>query len=272
MRSTNGTIGGTFSPAIPTPSNPGDPTLPHVDQHAMAFVKLPSTGKVRLYLGNDGGLWRTDDAEAATVSWQNLNQSSPAASGLTLTQFYPNVSVNPSNQNIAYGGAQDNGSQVFQKDVNGLNWTNNVCGDGGQTAVDFQVPTSVYVACQGESLFFSPTGGTDPNSFAFVANTIEPNGTDNVDFIAPIATDPSTAGRVYFGTDHVYQSSDNGSNFTAISGVLPTRTGNYLTALGVSPNKPDVLYAGANGGGVFVTTNATSTSPSFAEVGVNQVP
>src|SRR3989454_282777 len=280
MRSTNGTIGGTFSPAIPTPSNPGDPTLPHVDQHAMAFVKLPSTGKVRLYLSNDGGLWRTDDAEAPTVSWQNLNQSSPAASGLTLTQFYPNVSVNPSNQNIAYGGAQDNGSQVFQGVPNWMD--NQQCGDGGQTAVDFQVPTSVYVDCQGISLSFSPTGGTDPNSYAPVGNGIDPNGTDNVDFIAPIATDPSTAGRVYFGTDHVYQSSDNGTNFTAISGALAAtfNTSNgpvhfALTALAVSPLTPSntsVVYAGAEDGEVFVATNVTAGSASFAAVGVNQLP
>ncbi len=262
MRSTNGTSGGTFSPAIPTTNSPGDPALPHVDQHAMAFVKLP-TNKVRLYLGNDGGLWRTDDAEAGIVTWTNLNQN------LTLTQFYPNVSPNPSNPAIAYGGAQDNGSQVFQGTPN---WTNTVCGDGGQTAVDFQVPTSVYVACQGESLFFSPSGGTDPNSFAFVANTIDPNGTDNVDFIAPIATDPSTAGRVYFGTDHVYQSSDNGSTFTAISGVLPISPF-ALTVLAVSPKNPAVMYAGAEDGDVFISTNVGAGTANFGSVGgQNQLP
>src|SRR5882762_3755718 len=247
--------GATWSPAIPTTS--GDPTLPHVDQHALSFFKLP-TGKVRLYLGNDGGLWRTDDAEAPTVTWMNLNQN------LTLTQFYPNLSVNPSNLTIAFGGAQDNGSQIFQGNPN---WTNDGhCGDGGQTAVDFQVPTSVYITCQLISLFFSPSGGTDPTSYVRIGSGINPNGTDSVDFIPPIATDPSTPGRIYFGTDHVYQSSDNGTTFTAISGVLPTRAGNYLTAFGVSPNKPAVVYAGANGGDIFVATNVAPGSASFFQV------
>ena len=262
MRSTNGTSGGAFSPAIPTSPGGGDPTLPHVDQHAMAFVKPTSgtfAGKVRLYLGNDGGLWRTDDAEAPTVTWNNLNQN------LTLTQFYPSLSVNPSNPTIAFGGAQDNGSQIFQGNPGWIG--DGHCGDGGQTAVDFQIPTSVYITCQNIRLFFSSTGGTDPASYVPIGAGIDPNGTDAVDFIPPIATDPSTPGRVYFGTDHVYQSSDNGSSFTAISGALPTRAGNYLTAFGVSPNNPAVVYAGANGGDLFVATNVSAGSAAFSQVG-----
>ena len=255
MRSTNG--GATWSPAIPTPTGPGDPTVPHVDEHAMAFVKLPS-GTMRLYLGNDGGLWRTDDAEASTVTWTNLNQN------LTLTQFYPNLSVNPSNPAIAYGGAQDNGSQVFQGHPNWIG--NGSCGDGGQTAVDFQIPTSVYITCQFIAILFSPTGGTDPTSYIFVGDGIDPTGTDAVDFIPPIATDPSTPGRVYFGTDHVYQSNGNGNTFTAISGALPTGEENYLTAFGISPNNPAVVYAGANGGDIFVATNVAAGSATFSQV------
>lgn len=255
MRTTNG--GGTWNAAVPAPTGPGDSTLPHVDEHAMAFVKLPS-GTLRLYLGNDGGLWRTDDAEAATVTWTNLNQN------LTLTQFYPNLSVNPSNPTIAYGGAQDNGSQVFQGNPN---WTDNRnCGDGGQTAVDFQIPTSVYITCQFIAVLFSPTGGTDPTSYIFVGNGIDPTGNDAVDFIPPIATDPSTPGRVYFGTDHVYQSNDSGNAFTAISGALPTGEDNYLTAFGVSPNNPAVVYAGANNGDIFVATNVAAGSATFSPV------
>ena len=261
VRTVNGA--GSWDSVIPN-LPPGSAGLPHVDNHAMAFVKLPA-GTLRLYLGNDGGIWRTDDAEASTVTWTNLNQN------LNLTQFYPSLSVNPSTPTIAYGGAQDNGSQVLFQSI--PNWTDNGhCGDGGQTAVDFQVPTSVYITCQNIRLFFSPTGGTDPASYIRIGFGIDPNDTDAVDFIPPIAADPSTPGRVYFGTDHVYQSSDNGNTFTAISGALPSRTGNYLTAIGVSPNNPAVVYAGANGGGIFVTTNANSASPSFAQVGVNQLP
>jgi hypothetical protein len=258
MRSTNG--GASWNTVIPIASGPGDPTVPHVDVHALALFKATSgtfAGKVRLYLGNDGGLWRTDDAEASTATWTNLNQN------LTLTQSYPSLSVNPSNPSLAYGGAQDNGSQICQGTPT---WTSPKGNDAGQTAVDFQVPTSVYITCPLVGLFFSPTGGTDPASFIPIGAGIDPNGTNALDFTPPMATDPSTPGRVYFGTDHVYQSSDNGNTFTAISGVLPTQPGSYLTAFGVSPTNPVVVYAGANGGDIFVATNVAAASANFSQV------
>src|SRR5580704_3774403 len=126
-----------FSSIIPT-SNATDPTRPHVDEHAIAFVKIGT--KLRMYLGNDGGLWRTDDAVASPVAWVNLNAN------LTLTQFYPSLSFSSANPNILFAGAQDNGSQLYN---GGLSWLDNgQCGDGGQTAVDPNVPTVVYVTCQ----------------------------------------------------------------------------------------------------------------------------
>src|SRR5262249_50857187 len=48
--------GTSWSSIIPNSLGPG---LPHVDNHAMAFIKL-GNGKIRMYLGNDGGIWRTD--------------------------------------------------------------------------------------------------------------------------------------------------------------------------------------------------------------------
>src|SRR6266446_5720337 len=244
VRSTNGTTGGTFSPAIPTVS--GSPGLPHVDVHALAFVKLPST-KVRVYLGNDGGSWRSDDAEAATVAWTNLNQN------LTLTQFYPGLSFSSANPNVLFGGAQDNGSQFYN---GGVSWVDNgQCGDGGETAVDPSIPTVVYATCQFVDVNVSTTGGQ--SAFSPAINGINPNGTDAVDFIPPIASDDSTAGRAYFGTDHVYQTNDFGTTWTAISGALPG-SGAYLTTIASAPKNPAVVYAGSNSGHVFVASNVTA--------------
>jgi len=132
VRTENG--GTSWSSVIPNlPS--GSSGLPHVDNHAIAFVKL-SSGKVRMYLGNDGGIWRTDDAEASTVAWTNLNNPS-----LTLTQFYPSISVNSSSPAIAFAGTQDNGSQNYQ----GGTLVNGVYTQGRPTTVTGVLPPGFRV-------------------------------------------------------------------------------------------------------------------------------
>src|SRR5258708_2568168 len=127
--------GGSSWPSVIPNLPPGSSGLPHVDNHAIAFVKL-ANGKVRMYLGTDVGIWRTDDAEASAVTWTNLNNPS-----LTLTQFYPSISINASSPSFAFGGTQDNGSQNYQ---GGTGWVDNqLCGDAASSAVDSLIPSTV---------------------------------------------------------------------------------------------------------------------------------
>jgi len=242
----------------------GSAGLPHVDNHAVAFVKLP-TGKVRLYLGNDGGIWRTDDAEASTITWSNLNNPS-----LTLTQFYPSISINASSPSLAFGGTQDNASQNYQ---GGVSWVDNhLCGDGASTAVDFAIPSTVYIGCAtGAPINASYQNGA-VGTFSPAVNGINPN--DFSSFIPPLVTDPSSANTVYFGTTKIYQSVDAGNTWTPISGDLVS-VPDSLTALAVAPANPSVLYAGTNVGAsngaltglVFVSTNVSPGNfASFLQV------
>jgi hypothetical protein len=255
------TTGGTSWPTvIPNQLGTG---LPHVDAHAMAFFKL-STGKVRMYLGNDGGIWRTDDAEAATITWTNLNDSL-----LTLTQFYPSISINPSSSSIAFGGTQDNGSQNYQS---GVSWVdNNLCGDGASTAVDANVPSTVYIGCAtGYQINASYQNGA-AGTFSPAVNGINP--ADYSDFVPPLASDPSTPNAVYFGTTKVYQSLDAGNTWTPLSGDLVSGSdGDVLTALAIAPANPSVIYAGGNNGAVYVATNVSAGSATFTGIQNNLPP
>lgn len=248
--------GATWSSVIPAVQGPG---LPHVDNHAFAFVKL-GTGKIRMYLGNDGGIWRTDDAEATTVAWTNLNDSL-----LTLTQFYPALSVHPSSQGIAFAGAQDNGSQIYDQAVNGTTWTDNgTCGDGTGTAIDNVIPSTVFVACNGDNVAVSVTNGT-ANTYFAAGNGINP--ADNSNFVPPLTTDPSTANTAYLGTTKVYQTMNAGNSWTALSGDLVNGANfDSLIALAVAPSNPAVVYAGADNGLVFVATNVSAGTGTFNQV------
>jgi hypothetical protein len=249
--------GASWSSIVPAVTGPG---LPHVDNHAMAFIKL-STGKIRMYLGNDGGIWRTDDAEATSVTWTNLNNSP-----LTLTQFYPALSIHPSSQAVAFAGAQDNGSQIYLGPP-GLAWNDNgICGDGTGTAIDNVFPSTVYVSCNGLNLAVSTQNG-QPNTFLTAVNGINPG--DNSSFVPPFVTDPSTANTVYAGSTKVYQSVNTGNSWTALSGDLVNGASpifDNLSALAVAPGNSKVMYTGANTGQVFVATNVAPGTGAFAQV------
>ena len=270
MRSKDG--GTTWNPAIPTTSGRGDPTLPHVDEHALAFVRStsgPNAGKVLLYLGNDGGVWRTDDAEAPTVTWANLNNFP-----LQLTQFYPSLSIHPSNPSLGFAGAQDNGSQNFTgRPLSPTeDWTDNqACGDGGWTLIDPVTPSTVYILCQVISLQKSVTSGT-PGSFRPALNGIP--FTDPVNFIAPMAIDPANPNRLYFGTSKVYQTVDGADNWLALNNGSPlTPNGVTVTLATGGGSSGNVVYAGTSDGLVFRSTDAAPGSATFNLVpGQTQLP
>ncbi len=77
----------------------------HPDQHYMTF--LPSNPNVMIS-ANDGGVYRTNDNLASTVSWIPLNN------GYVTTQFYT-VAIEQGEVSSDYliGGMQDNGTWAF---------------------------------------------------------------------------------------------------------------------------------------------------------------
>ncbi len=156
---------------------------PHVDTHALAFA---ATGAApRLYTGDDGGMWRTDDPTVTPhVLWVDLNNT------LGLTQFYPGMGVHPSDQNIIYGGNQDNGTPKYSGT---LDWNDmGVCGDGGYFAIDPIVPSTVYASCQAYSINRSLQNGDVISGFpSFIDITSGINQNDQSEFIPPLVIDSS---------------------------------------------------------------------------------
>ncbi len=216
----------------------------HADMHALAFFPNGNT----LYLGNDGGAYVTTQITASTPSFTALNST------LGITQFYPGLSINPTNAAIAIGGSQDNGTVIYS---GALTWNDVVCGDGGYTAIDFITPATLYAACEKFHIFKSTSNG------AFGSWTLALNGIntgDRVDFIPPLVMDPSNSQTLYFGTHRVYQTLNGASSWTAIS---PDLTGGdsffgVLSTIAVAPNNSNTVYVGTMDNRVQVTTNARS--------------
>ncbi|MEA2761428.1 MAG: hypothetical protein QOD47_712, partial [Gemmatimonadaceae bacterium] len=91
----------------------------HVDWHAVAVD--PRNSDI-VYAGTDGGVFvSTDNGH----NWVSRN------AGLTVTQYYPGISVTPNGSQIM-GGSQDNGTHVY---TGSMFWNGFLSGDGGYTAI-----------------------------------------------------------------------------------------------------------------------------------------
>jgi len=245
----------------------------HVDTHAFAFA--PS-GVV--YTGNDGGVWGSANVISTPggQTWSDLNNS------LSLTQFYPGNSIHPSNPQIGFAGAQDNGMQMF---TGQLGWSDtNSCGDGAWTAIDPSTPSTVYTTCEAigqiGTILKNQEDGTGAQFGAnWIALDTPAMDGDNTNFIPPMVVDSFTPQNVYFGTDRVWQSTNGGLSWTAISPPLPSSTSFtcgggicVITTLSVAPNDSNTIYIGADTGQIFDSTNATGAVPTFNEIDQSNMP
>ncbi|HEU5409799.1 MAG TPA: hypothetical protein VFU57_02175, partial [Candidatus Acidoferrales bacterium] len=244
-------------------------TFIHVDTHAFAFSP---NGK--LYTGNDGGVWSSSNvvtgAAPTQVAWSDLNTT------LNLTQFYPGASVHPSNPQIALAGSQDNGTPVFSGN---LTWNDtDACGDGGWTAIDPQVPSTVYAACAATGSFEVNKNQVDgvpgPNAENWIGLDNAAMDSDSQNFIPPFVLDPSNPQNLYFGTFRVWQSANGGISWNIISPDLTGSTSNpncsqgqcVITSLAVAPSSSGTIYVGTDVGRIWVSNNVNSISPTFTEI------
>lgn len=263
IRTTNG--GGTWT-GIASDSNPAPPNNDrlHVDIQSMAFA-VSAGNATQLFVGTDGGVWSTSVTSATgVIDWINHNGPTAGANtALSLSQFYPGHSIHPSDPDIGIGGTQDNGTQRF---AGTLGWPETfVCGDGGFTAIDPSVPTTVYAACQTIDINKSLDSGATFTS----ANGAIPTGTngDRSAFIPPLIIDtnqnvaPFARRQLYFGTFRIWRgdSDPNASTaptWTAISPDLTAGSGN-IRAIAVSPHDSRIVWVGTSDGRIQRTLDAS---------------
>ena len=214
----------------------------HADLHALAF----STDSKVLYVGNDGGVWKTSGPTTTPVPWTELNDT------LAITQFYFSPSISSDDVTNSFGGTQDNGTQKYGGKVA---WSEVVCGDGGWTAIDPGNSSNVYSTCPGENgLVWKSGAGGAFGSWSLATNGI--NIHDTMEFLPPLALDSLHPASLYFGTNRVYQTTNQAGNWTPISNDLTS--GHTITSIAVSPTDSNTVYVGTSNPlmPVQVTTNA----------------
>ncbi len=233
---------------------PNVPQYAHADQHIIVFhPQYNGTTNKQMFIGNDGGIFRTDDARASVVAGVTA-PCNPAASGVRwtalnnnygVTQFYHGA-VFPDGKSY-FGGTQDNGT-LLGTDANGVNgWREILGGDGGYVAIDPTNPQVLYVSTPGGNFRKSTDGGRTFGQVSWGAD-----GTTL--FITPLGIDPSDSQRLWTGGNVLRRSLNGGANW----GIASYLSGS-LSTIAVAPSNANQVLAGTSVGYIHWTKAALTT-------------
>jgi photosystem II stability/assembly factor-like uncharacterized protein len=212
---------------------------PHADDHAMAW-DLKVSGRV--YLGNDGGTYRSD-VNGSNDQWT-------AALSQPFTQFY-SVDVSEQDARRVVGGAQDNGAL---RSYGGTKWNVFVGGDGEETLIDPTNQNKVYGCYQYGGCSRSTDGGNSMIDFTAATQS------DRRNWFTPLQYNPANPAVLYYAGDLVNRSVDSGVHWSVISPDLTGGPGpdpNYpfgtVTTLAGSATNANLVYAGTDDGRLWFT-------------------
>ena len=261
----------------------------HADQHEIVFhPDYDGETNTTMYITNDGGIYRTQDALAMVASsgcpftpdkngkfdeseivFESLNN------GYEVTQFYHGATGTSvgGGRDLYVGGTQDNGTNRSLRRECTEGWQNILGGDGGYVAVDPTDNDIIYAETQNFGNIFRITNlpGVGDN----VRNINARLGPDNGLFITPFAMDPSDPATIWTGgtrpwrTSNANESNPNfvnwrrGPNFNLPDIPIFFDVVSRVSAIAVAPSNPDIVYMGFEDGYIARTQNGTDTDPDW---------
>lgn len=213
----------------------------HVDNHALL---VDPTNPARVFLGNDGGFYRST---TGGTGWTK-------SSDLPLSQFYA-ITVDAQLPHRIYGGVQDNSTL---RTLTGAtdDWDVLFGGDGFYTLVDPNSSNIIYAEFQYGGLGKSTDLG---QSFDLALSGIPSSERRN--WSTPVVMDPSSASTLYYGTFRVFRSMNAAFSWAPISPDLTNGqtfgnlTFGTVTTIAAAESDPDHILAGTDDGNVWITTD-----------------
>jgi len=245
--------------------DPVPPVYLHPDQHAIVFHPgYDGVSNQTLYVTNDGGLFRTDNARAATtqeecpvgpspgpppeIAWTTLNH------GYGVTQFYHGDAA--ASAVMFAGGAQDNGTSSVTSTTTPNAWSKIFGGDGGYVAIDPGNPQRMFVEIQ----FFPEIHRSLDGGASFTKTVSGITDTDGL-FITPFAMDQANPSVLWTGGARPWRTTD-GAGFWSVAGPDFAGPGK-ISAIGIAPSSSSVVYLGFDNGYVARSTNALARPPAW---------
>ncbi|HEY2964243.1 MAG TPA: Ig-like domain-containing protein [Pyrinomonadaceae bacterium] len=258
-----------------TPPNNGDPQFVHADNHALVFhPNYNGTTNQTLFAGNDGGIYKTDNAKTGNVGYAGgitpgggaITPSSPICgneftpggfftvpspviwgplnNNYAVTQFYHGLPY-PNGQTY-FGGTQDNGTNRGTDAAGPNAWARINGGDGGYVAVNPSNTNTIFFETTGLSLRRSTNGGLSS------ASVITGIAGDAFPFITVFRMDPTTPTRLWIGGRFMWRTDNNATNWTRTSNAQ--QTGGSITAIAIAPTNSNIVIDGAASGQLRRTT------------------
>lgn len=241
----------------------------HVDQHNItAFVTDAGTNKFRMIVGNDGGIYVSDDAG---TTFKDAN------TGYNTTQFYGIDKKNGADEYI--GGMQDNSSWRSPAGVSAdsiSSWVFQWGGDGYESSWHYTEPNKMLVSSQYNNVGRSLNGG---QSFSSVVNQIPDVGSSGAPFFTKIAKSKQDPDLIFLmGASGIWRSPDFGTNWRNIkvSGGSLAGTSTF-SQIKISMASPQIIWAGSNVDptfGLYVSTNGGynfDVSNGYTEVDLGRI-
>jgi PKD repeat protein len=214
----------------------------HQDTHVVRYSLNDAN---RIWVGGDGGLWRSDNGAS---SWVNMNAN------LNITQYY-DIVVHPTDPNIVFGGAQDNSSsRRTTSNVWDLTFVN---GDGFMNAIDDSNAAIVfqngYPSGSTPSIYRSTQSGA-PGTFAAAGS----NGLTGGGF--PWVTPTDVAGGYHFVGGYYVSRALTSASTMSWTTISPRVSGTVSVITAKKIGSSVHVYAGTDAGKVYYSANGASTS------------
>lgn len=203
-------------------------------QHALAFLAGGISGPL-LFLGNDGGLWRSTDGVAetgpacATTDASHFDNLNPAiGSGGSLAEVV-GFAQDPTLTNTLVAGLGANGSAASQTATSSVPWAQLSAGEGGYPQIDPVSASNWYVATgAGLSLVFCDLGvGCGASNFLFAATVGEPQVSNDAALLdATTLLDPQLSTSLLAATCRVWRGpAQSGAGWTTADALSPSMDG-----------------------------------------------
>ncbi|MFE7630130.1 WD40/YVTN/BNR-like repeat-containing protein [Kocuria sp. NPDC057446] len=213
----------------------------HADIHTIVFTPGSTT---QLWVGCDGGVYRTDDAAGTGNLFTSLNQ------GLqTLTQNF--LGQHPAEDAVVFAGSQDNGGERFTGEEA---WLYTSGGDSGYFVVNWNDPYRVADTYVRNLVRRSETGG---RRYSYTNRPVPLSAGEGVRFYAPLAGTPANpaapaeAEVLAFGSVRPWISTDFATSWRSIPGNSLASDALDAQIRCLTFASADKLYAGTMSGGVY---------------------